>query len=173
MTAHEDQSDRVVIREVAIVHLGVQALFHDGLTGVHQQRQLLAVGGRAPLGVEHSPTRDRREPRSRIVGNAVAGPARHRLGEGVLGRFFREVNVPRRAHRRGEYPRPLIAVGVRHGRAHVVGHLGVRAGGNDQELNRTYFDAATLMEDGVTPGDGERGVKVGRVDYAHAENDFL
>src|SRR5207249_1437554 len=85
-----------------------------------EERELFAIACVATEAIDGFASRRRREPRPRIVGNAVARPAFECGHERVLYRILRDVEVAEEAdHRRGD---------ASHLVAHDAGELVVRRG---------------------------------------------
>ena len=119
MAAREDQPEPVVGNRLGV---------HRLRAAVHRA-QLRLVGKRVAAGrgppctaqtVERAAPRRGQEPGARALGQAIGGPARHRLLEGGLGNLFRRVDVAHDPEHGGDEARVLEAEDLGHARTHVA-----------------------------------------------------
>ena len=117
MAAREDQPEPVVGNRLGV---------HRLRAAVHRA-QLRLVGERVAAGrgpprtaqaVERAAPRRGQEPGARALGQAIGGPARHRLLEGGLGNLLRRVDVAHDPEHGGDEARVLEAEDLGHARTH-------------------------------------------------------
>ena len=119
MAAREDQPEPVVGNRLGVHRL--RAAVHRAQLRLVGERVAACRGPpRAAQAVERAAPRRGQEPGARALGQAIGGPARHRLLEGGLGDLLRRVDVAHDPEHGGDEARVLEAEDLGDARTHVA-----------------------------------------------------
>ena len=119
MAAREDQPEPVVGNRLGIHRL--RAAVHGAQLRLVGKRVAACRGPpRAAQAIERAAPRRGQQPGARALGQAIGGPARHRLLEGGLRDLLRRVDVAHDPEHGGDEARVLEAEDLGHARTHVA-----------------------------------------------------